>query len=61
MTIIITCIHWFIFPKTIQVGSDFQAVIPVGLSSYGDAPPYENEDRLLWDPSKIKEEDGKEF
>ncbi|KAH9523377.1 Mesoderm induction early response protein 1 [Bulinus truncatus] len=42
--------------KTIQVGSDFQAVIPVGLSVYGDAPAYENEDRLLWDPSKIKDE-----
>ncbi|CAL1536675.1 unnamed protein product [Lymnaea stagnalis] len=42
--------------KTIQVGSDFQAVIPSGLSAYGDAPAYENEDRLLWDPSKIKDE-----
>ncbi|XP_005105981.1 mesoderm induction early response protein 1 [Aplysia californica] len=44
--------------KTIQVGSDFQAVIPVGLSAYGDAPAYENEDRLLWDPSKIKDENA---
>ncbi|BFZ16774.1 hypothetical protein BsWGS_19812 [Bradybaena similaris] len=44
--------------KTIQVGSDFQAVIPVGLSIYGDAPAYENEDRLLWDPSKIKDENA---
>ncbi|RUS86622.1 hypothetical protein EGW08_005638 [Elysia chlorotica] len=42
--------------KTIQVGSDFQAVIPQGLQVYGDAPAYENEDRLLWDPSKIKDE-----
>lgn len=45
-------------PQTIQVGSDYQAVVPVGLSAYGDAPAYENEDRLLWDPSKIKDESG---
>ena len=44
--------------QTIQVGSDFQAVIPGGLSVYGDAPAYENEDRLLWDPSKTKDEQG---
>lgn len=42
--------------KTIQVGSSFQAVVPEGLSMYGDAPAYENEDRLLWDPSKIDDE-----
>ena len=40
------------------MGSDFQAVIPGGLSVYGDAPAYENEDRLLWDPSKSKDEKG---
>ncbi|CAG5126395.1 unnamed protein product, partial [Candidula unifasciata] len=42
--------------KTIQVGSDFQAVIPAGLSTYDDTPAYENEDRLLWDPTKIVDE-----
>lgn len=36
--------------KTIMVGGDYQAVIPEGLSHYGDALPYENEDKLLWDP-----------
>nr|KAG5695975.1 hypothetical protein BaRGS_023354 [Batillaria attramentaria] len=39
--------------KMIQVGHDYQAVVPDGLSQYGDAPAYENEDRLLWDPTKI--------
>ncbi|XP_038048508.1 mesoderm induction early response protein 1-like [Patiria miniata] len=39
--------------KTISVGSDFQAVIPEGLSHYGDAPAYDNEDRLLWDPNQL--------
>lgn len=34
-----------------MVGSDFQAVIPEGLCHYDDALPYENEDKLLWDPS----------
>ncbi|XP_048760666.1 mesoderm induction early response protein 1-like isoform X2 [Ostrea edulis] len=41
--------------KTIQVGSDYQASVPDGLCKYGDAPAYENEDRLLWDPSKIED------
>ncbi|XP_064607494.1 mesoderm induction early response protein 1-like [Liolophura sinensis] len=40
--------------KVIQVGSDYQAMVPDGLSRYGDAPAYENEDRLLWDPSKME-------
>lgn len=39
--------------KTIMVGSDYQAVIPEGLCHYGDALPYENEDKLLWDPSPM--------
>ncbi|XP_046544736.1 mesoderm induction early response protein 1-like [Haliotis rubra] len=40
--------------KVIQVGHDYQAVVPEGLSKYGDAPAYENEDRLLWNPSKTE-------
>lgn len=36
--------------KTIMVGSDYQAQIPDGLCKYDDALPYENEDKLLWDP-----------
>ncbi|XP_052065977.1 mesoderm induction early response protein 1-like [Mytilus californianus] len=41
--------------KTIQVGHDFQASVPEGLCKYGDAPAYENEDRLLWDPDKLED------
>ncbi|KAH3734264.1 mesoderm induction early response protein 1-like isoform X2 [Dreissena polymorpha] len=39
--------------KTISVGSAYQASVPEGLCVYGDAPAYENEDRLLWDPSRM--------
>lgn len=38
-----------------MVGSDYQAVIPDGVRKYGDAMPYENEDKLLWDPSATNE------
>ena len=27
-----------------------QASVPAGLTEYGDTLPYENEDKLLWDP-----------
>lgn len=42
--------------KTIMVGSDYQAGIPEGLCSYDDALPYENEDKLLWNPSVLEED-----
>ncbi|XP_050297347.1 mesoderm induction early response protein 1-like [Anthonomus grandis grandis] len=42
--------------KTIMVGGDYQAVIPEGLSNYGDALPYENDDKLLWDPEPLDSE-----
>ena len=38
-----------------MVGSEFQAPIPEGLCRYDDALPYENEDKLLWDPTKLIE------
>jgi hypothetical protein len=41
--------------KKIQVGSDYQVVVPEGFAPYSDAPPYENEDRLLWDPTVVDE------
>ncbi|XP_015585725.1 mesoderm induction early response protein 1 isoform X1 [Cephus cinctus] len=47
--------------KTIMVGSDYQAAIPEGLCRYDDALPYENEDKMLWDPSHIPEEETEEF
>ncbi|KAL4236329.1 Mesoderm induction early response protein 3 [Mactra antiquata] len=47
--------------KTISVGSAYQAVVPEGLSKYGDAPAYENEDRLLWDPTKMDDNDVEKY
>lgn len=44
-----------------MVGSEFQAVIPEGLCKYGDELPYENEDKLVWDPSKLKEKDVENY
>lgn len=38
-----------------MVGSEFQAQIPEGLCRYDDALPYENEDKLVWDPSQLNE------
>lgn len=38
-----------------MVGSEFQAQIPEGLCRYDDALPYENEDKLVWDPSQLTE------
>ncbi|KAI5752625.1 hypothetical protein M8J77_018741 [Diaphorina citri] len=37
--------------KTIMVGSEYQAWIPEGMCKYGDILPYENDDKLLWDPN----------
>lgn len=47
--------------RTIQVGSDYQASIPEGLCRYDGAPAYENEDRLLWDPSPLEDEEIEEY
>lgn len=47
--------------KTIMVGSDYQAAIPEGLCSYDDALPYENEDKLLWNPSMLEEKVTEEY
>ncbi|XP_064626094.1 mesoderm induction early response protein 1-like isoform X2 [Lineus longissimus] len=47
--------------KVIQVGSDFQAVVPDGMCKYGDAPAYENEDRLLWDPNKMESKEVEDY
>lgn len=47
--------------QTIQVGSEYQATIPVGLCKYDDAPAYENEDRLLWDPNKLSDGEVEDY
>lgn len=44
-----------------MVGSDYQAVIPEGLCHYDDALPYENEDKLLYDPSVLDEKIIEDF
>ncbi|XP_054290595.1 mesoderm induction early response protein 1-like [Macrosteles quadrilineatus] len=43
--------------KTIMIGSSYQATIPEGLCKYDDALPYENDDKLLWNPDKLTDED----
>jgi len=47
--------------KTIMIGPSYQASVPGGLDNYDDTPPYENEDKLLWDPSRISEDSCKEY
>lgn len=45
----------FFSSQKIMVGSEYQAQIPEGLCRYDDALPYENEDKLVWDPSQLQE------
>ncbi|XP_036330984.1 mesoderm induction early response protein 1 isoform X2 [Rhagoletis pomonella] len=47
--------------KTIMVGPSYQATIPDGLSQYGDVLPYENEDKLIWEPSQVSERQVEEY
>ncbi|XP_037952218.1 mesoderm induction early response protein 1 [Teleopsis dalmanni] len=47
--------------KTIMVGNAYQAVIPFGLSQYGDILPYENEDKLIWEPTQVSEQEVEEY
>uniref|UniRef100_A0A1I8PY14 Mesoderm induction early response protein 1 n=1 Tax=Stomoxys calcitrans TaxID=35570 RepID=A0A1I8PY14_STOCA len=43
------------YKKKVMIGSSYQAFIPKGLSQYGDILPYENEDKLIWEPSQVSE------
>jgi len=47
--------------KTIMIGPSYQASVPGGLNNYDDTPPYENEDKLIWDPSRISSDTIKEY
>ncbi|RWS24548.1 mesoderm induction early response protein 1-like protein [Leptotrombidium deliense] len=47
--------------RTIQVGSDYQASVPDGLCKYGDLPAYENEDKLIWDPTILSDKCVEEY
>lgn len=44
-----------------MVGSQHQAVIPEGLCKYDDALPYENEDKLLWNPISLTTEETENY
>ena len=43
--------------RSIQVGEEFQAVVPEGLCKYDDVPAYENEDKIVWDPNRLPDEE----
>ena len=47
--------------KTIMVGSDYQAHIPEGLCQYDDALPYENKDKLVWDPRELSSKEVEDY
>ncbi|XP_053633699.1 mesoderm induction early response protein 1 isoform X3 [Cherax quadricarinatus] len=47
--------------KTIMIGSSYQAQVPEGLQAYGATPPYENEDKLLWEPGKLSPRQVEEY
>ena len=38
-----------------------KASVPSGMCDYDDTLPYENEDKLLWDPTRLSEEVAKEY
>ncbi|XP_077502135.1 mesoderm induction early response protein 2-like [Amblyomma americanum] len=46
--------------RPIEVGPQYQADIPERLSEH-ETPPYETEDELLWDPSKLSDSDVKHY
>ncbi|XP_069990978.1 mesoderm induction early response protein 1 isoform X12 [Penaeus vannamei] len=47
--------------KTIMIGASYQAQVPEGLQAYGATPPYENEDKLLWEPGKLSPKQVEEY
>lgn len=49
------------YKKKVMIGTSYQATIPVGLSQYGDILPYENEDKLIWEPSQVSEREVEEY
>lgn len=49
------------YKKKVMIGTSYQASIPHGLSLYGDILPYENEDKLIWEPSQVSEREVEEY
>jgi hypothetical protein len=39
----------------------FKASVPSGMCNYDDTLPYENEDKQLWDPTRLSEEVTREY
>merc|ERR1719234_1704294 len=44
-----------------MIGPSYQASVPSGTTNYDDSPPYENEDKQLWDPTRLAEEVSREY
>lgn len=53
--------HLLINFQSVRIGSEYQAIVPEGLCIYDDALPYENEDKLLWDPKRLPEEEVEKY
>lgn len=47
--------------KNVQVGNDYQAVVPDDLESYGDVQVSEAGDRLLWDPRTLSDSEVENY
>merc|ERR1719474_26753 len=44
-----------------MIGPSYQASVPSGTTNYDDTLPYENEDKQLWDPTRLSEEVTREY
>lgn len=47
--------------QSVRIGEEYQAIVPEGLCRYDDALPYENEDKLLWDPRNLSERETEKY
>ena len=47
--------------RMINIGLDYQAEIPDGLSCYDGVPAYENEDRILWEPANLEDSEIEQY
>lgn len=43
--------------RSIQVGPDYQAVVPDNLEEYDDLPPYQNIDKIMWNSNCCPEQE----
>jgi len=47
--------------RSINVGEEYQAVVPEGLDRYDDVPAYENEDKIVWDPNRLPDDEVEKY